>query len=123
MMDLSDGLATDLRRLADESRVGASVRLGWLPVDAPTRGMAEALGRDPLRWATSGGEDYELLLTCEVAAFERLRSGLARALGTRLTAIGEVTPAAQGLRFVDDDGRPVTVRSGYEHFGGTPTDG
>ena len=123
MMDLSDGLATDLRRLAEESGVGASVSLGRLPVDAPTRRMAEALGRDPLVWATSGGEDYELLLTCAVDAFERLRSGLAQALGTPLTAIGEVTSAAQGLRFLDGDGRLVAVRGGYEHFGGTHTDG
>jgi thiamine-monophosphate kinase len=85
--------------------------------------MAEALGRDPLVWATSGGEDYELLLTCGADAFERLRSGLAQTLGTRLTAIGEVRSAELGLRFLDSEGRSVAVRSGYEHFGGTSTDG
>ena len=56
--------------------------------------MAAALGADPLAWATGGGEDYELLLTCEPAALARLQRGLADAFGSRLTPIGEVTAGA-----------------------------
>jgi thiamine-monophosphate kinase len=116
MMDLSDGLAADLRRLTDESGAGASVRLDQLPIDSRTRQAAEALNRDPLDWATGGGEDYELLLTCEAAAFERLRDGLAEAGGVKLTAIGEITPVARGLRFLDARGNPARVSLGYQHF-------
>jgi thiamine-monophosphate kinase len=78
--------------------------------------VAKALDRDALAWATGGGEDYELLLTCEPDAFERLASGLAMATGTRLTAVGEMTDAANGIRYLDAGGRAVSVRAGFEHF-------
>ena len=112
MMDLSDGLATDLARLAGESGVGAVVRVDRLPVASGTRAVAAALAQDPRAWATGGGEDYELLVTCEPAAFERLRIGLR---GTALTAVGEIT-AAPGLRWLEADGREVAVAPGFEHF-------
>ena len=73
-------------------------------------------GVDPMAWATGGGEDYELLLTCEPGALERLASGLAAATGTRLTAVGEMTDAADGIRYLDAVGRAVSVRTGFEHF-------
>src|SRR5262249_9136897 len=57
-----------------------------------------------------------LLLTCEPGALERLASGLAAATGTRLTAVGEMTDAADGIRYLDAVGRAVSVRTGFEHF-------
>jgi thiamine-monophosphate kinase len=115
MMDLSDGLATDLPRLAAASGAGARVELERVPVDEATRAGAQALGVDALTWATGGGEDYELLLTCAPAAFERLAHGLTALTGARLTAIGAIT-AAPGVRYVDARGREVEVAPGYEHF-------
>jgi thiamine-monophosphate kinase len=92
------------------------VELGRLPVEATVHAVAQALGRDPLPWLTGGGEDYELLLTCAPAAYERLAAGLMAATGTRLSAVGEMTAAATGIVYLDADGRPVTVRAGFEHF-------
>src|SRR5215468_1649534 len=116
MIDLSDGLATDLGHLCEESAVGARVELARLPVSPTVNAVATALDRDALAWATGGGEDYELLLTCEPGALERLASGLAAATGTRLTAVGEMTDAADGIRYLDAVGRAVSVRTGFEHF-------
>jgi thiamine-monophosphate kinase len=117
MMDLSDGLATDLGRLIAESGAGARVDLQRLPVADATRVVADALDRDSLDWATGGGEDYELLVVCEAAALERLRAGLEDATQTTLSAIGEIV-AGSGIRWLDGRGRAVAVAPGFEHFRG-----
>jgi thiamine-monophosphate kinase len=115
MMDLSDGLGIDLPRLCAESGVGATVEVGAVPIAPGTRRVATALGRDALAWATGGGEDYELLVTCAPEAFARLAAGLAQATGTTLTRVGTIDPVG-AVRFVDAGGREVEVARGYEHF-------
>jgi thiamine-monophosphate kinase len=115
MMDLSDGLATDLVRLVAESGAGATIQIERLPIAPAARAVAAALDHDPRAWATGGGEDYELLVTCEDGAFDRLRAGLAQVTGVPLTAVGEIT-GGRGVRWVDGDGREVAVAAGFEHF-------
>jgi thiamine-monophosphate kinase len=115
MMDLSDGLATDLPRLLAESAAGATIELSRLPVAPAAREVAAALDHDALAWATGGGEDYELLVTCERPAFDRLRAGLAALTGTTLTAVGEIGGPAR-VRWVGADGRDTVVTAGFEHF-------
>ncbi|HEY7433951.1 MAG TPA: thiamine-phosphate kinase [Methylomirabilota bacterium] len=118
MMDCSDGLVTDLGHICRESGAGARVRLDRVPVAASAREAARALGGDAREWAVSGGEDYELLLTCDPAAADRLVAGLVEATGTALTVIGRIEGAAGEPVFVDADGAPVAVRGGFEHFHG-----
>ena len=116
MMDCSDGLATDLAHICRASGVGARVALDRLPVDSAARDVAGALAADALSWATSGGEDFELLLTCDPASVDALRDGLRRATGTALTVVGEIEALGAGVTFVDAGGKRVTVGPGYEHF-------
>ena len=118
MIDCSDGLATDLGHICRESGVGARIRLDRVPVSPAALEAGHALGQDSQAWAVGGGEDYEMLLTCDPEAADRLGRGLPDATGTTLTVIGRIEGPVGDVVFVDADGAPVTLRGGYEHFHG-----
>jgi thiamine-monophosphate kinase len=108
MIDVSDGLAKDLRTLCVESGVGAAIRQASLPVPAAI-GEIFALEGDSLAdFALSSGEEYVLLAAVGGAAARHLPAGA--------TAIGTVCPAADGIALVADNGarRPLP-ELGYEH--------
>jgi thiamine-monophosphate kinase len=107
MMDLSDGLAMDLTRLASASGVSALLRLGDVPIaDGATRD--DALG---------GGEDYELLVALpDEEAFASAANELRETYGTPLTAIGSTGPG-EGVNAVDEDGVQRRLEpTGWDHF-------
>lgn len=72
MMDISDGVASDLRHILKASGVGASIDTSRIPMSEALRDLALKSGKDPLRWSLSGGEDYELLFTADPAALKDL---------------------------------------------------
>jgi len=110
MMDLSDGLSTDLARLCAASNCGAVVES--LPVHASARSIAARAGADAERWALGGGEDFELLVAIEKRAFPHLASRFRAHTGRELLRVGRLTEEA-GVR--REDGAGITP-SGWDHL-------
>jgi thiamine-monophosphate kinase len=116
MIDLSDGLATDLLHLCEASRVGARLALDLLPISAALNAHSHRRGRAAEDYALRGGEDFELLFTVP-----RGKSGAvltaAKRMGLGVTRIGSIVPKHRGIMLLKKGGKevPLTAR-GYEHF-------
>jgi thiamine-monophosphate kinase len=112
MMDLSDGLSSDLRRLCEASGVGALVGSDQLPTVKVTKAEHKR-GVDPLQLALHGGDDYELLFTVPKGKVERLPRSVG---GVPITRIGEITRAREVMVF-DRDGQPqILEAAGWDPF-------
>jgi thiamine-monophosphate kinase len=113
MIDLSDGLSSDLAHVCRESRVGARVEAASLPFDSSFESAGIA-GDDALSLALDGGEDFELLFTVSARDARRLPREVG---GVCVTRIGEVT-AERGKVTLVRNGRARLLRpGGFEHFG------
>lgn len=119
MIDISDGLSTDLSHLLEASHCGALLDATRLPLARAVSQLpvTELLGdsreTQPLALALHGGEEYELLFTAGEAAGEEL-ADLAKELGIAVTVIGRVTEGRE-LRLQQDGKTRVLKPSGYEH--------
>ena len=111
MIDISDGLSSDLGHICEQSGVGAEVRFGDMPISRSLRLTAEQLKKPLLHYVLSGGEDYELLFTVPSRSLKRFAS-----LHIPATEIGTITRGS-GLTGVGTDGRKKSIRpQGYDHF-------
>ena len=113
-VDLSDGLADGLHRLADASGVGLEVDGTAIPVSDEARSWFEARGLDPLMAALTGGDDYELLFTARPKGRAGVEAVRRQARGLRLTRIGTIR-REPGV-FLARRGMSEPVPSGYVHF-------
>ena len=103
MMDISDGIASDIKHIMELSGVGAEIELSKIPTDYD------------IRYATTGGEDYELLLTVAEDSFEDVARELFDTTGTNLTAVGRITEGGELIWL--EDGKPSELElRGFTHF-------
>lgn len=113
-MDVSDGLAKDLERLAQASGVMAEAQLAAVPVSAAA-GKALGAGLVDRQALIAGGEDYEVLMTVPQARLAALEAA-AVAAGVAVTVIGRIEQGS-GIVWRDEDGRAVPLaRTGWDHF-------
>ena len=105
MMDISDGLSSELMHICTQSHVGCRVYEERIPLDYQTAAMAEELNMNVSTCALNGGEDYELLFTVPLAANETV-SQL-----EDIKVIGYITPEAQGRKLISRDGNEFELKA------------
>ena len=115
MIDISDGLSTDLWHILDESHAGALIHAEAIPIAGCVLSLSRGTqGIDPLKLALNGGEDYELLFTVRPESEKQLMA-LAETLGTKITAIGEIFGDTR-LSIERNGAIELLERTGYEHL-------
>jgi thiamine-monophosphate kinase len=113
MMDISDGLSTDLPRMCERSKCAAVVE--EVPVAPSAAAMATTCGEDPQTYALTGGEDYELLVAVNARAFGYLSSRFRKRFGRPLLAVGRMREGS-GV-FVRKAGREEALApTGWDHL-------
>ncbi len=117
MIDISDGLASDLGHICRASKVGAVIWAESLPISTATRNAAALIGCDPLQLALYGGEDYELLFSAPQEMVAALQQAVTAETGTSVTVVGEIVSLVEGVR-VDIAGKlsPLLAK-GWDHMG------
>jgi len=105
MMDISDGLSSELLHICKQSGTGCRVYEDRIPIDYQTAIMAEELGMNLVTAALNGGEDYELLFTVPLHLHEQI----AKMPGVKI--IGHITKPSLGCAMVTRDGNEITLRA------------
>jgi thiamine-monophosphate kinase len=111
MIDISDGLASEILHLCKASNVGCHIYDEKIPIDAKTSLTAMDFNLDPSTCALNGGEDYELLFTINQKDVEKVQSN------PHMTLIGHITNPSDGIYFIDKNGSAIPLRAqGWNHF-------
>ncbi len=113
MIDISDGLSSDLSHICEQSGVGALITAQKIPISPSLRKASHQLNKTPLHYALSGGEDYELLFTAPPGKIKKLL-----ALGILMTEIGEITQTRKMLIMDGHKKKTLLKPTGYNHFTG-----
>lgn len=117
MIDISDGLASEIYHICEQSKTGAQIYKQLIPLSDNVLDVSKMTGKDPYSFALYGGEDYELLLTCDADKIEQLTHLFSASFNTRLTYIGKLTDDVGVITLEDENGTCVPIaRQGYNHF-------
>ena len=105
MMDISDGLSSEILHICTQSKVGCRLYEEHLPIDYQTAAMAEELNMNVSTCALNGGEDYELLFTVPLSAYDKV----SQMDGVRV--IGHITKPELGCALVTRDGQEFELKA------------
>ena len=105
MIDISDGLSSEILHICRQSDVGAEIYEDKIPIDPQTYDRAREFGLDPTVCALSGGEDYELLFTIRQSDYEKIREHV------DISIIGHITSKNSGVNLIDKSGKSMAMRA------------
>lgn len=112
MIDISDGLASEILHICKSSKVGCHIYDEKIPIDAATSLAAIEFNLDPATCALNGGEDYELLFTIKQSDYDKIKGN------PHMTVIGHITDEKDGCYFIDKNASAITLKAqGWNHFG------
>ncbi len=111
MIDISDGLASEIMHICTASGVGCHVYDEKIPIDGKTSMTAIDFNLDPATCALNGGEDYELLFTVRQEDYDKIKGN------PHMTVIGHITDKNDGIYFIDKNGSAIELSAqGWNHF-------
>jgi thiamine-monophosphate kinase len=111
MIDISDGLASEILHICEDSGLGCRIFEDKIPIDAMTLTVAEELNIQPTTAALNGGEDYELLFTVDINDFEKIKNL------NGISIIGHMTDKASGAFLASNNGPLVQIEAlGWNHM-------
>ena len=112
MIDISDGLSSDLQHICRQSKIGALIHEGGIPIQGSTRRIADEMQDDALTWALTGGEDYQLLFTIPKERYPAIADNKG------IAVIGETSEPEEGVQLSDIYGMKIDLSSirGFDHF-------
>lgn len=111
MMDISDGLSSELHHICKQSNTGCRIYEKTLPIDYQTAVMAEELNMNVTTCALNGGEDYELVFTCPIGDNAKLQEM------EGIKIIGHITKPELGIRLISRDGNEFDMPAqGWNHM-------
>lgn len=105
MIDISDGLSSEIMHICRSSKVGCSIYEEKVPMDYQTRKFADELSINPLVAALNGGEDYELLFTVPLADHDKIK------LDPDITIIGHITEESTGTNMITGAGTAIALQA------------
>ncbi len=110
MIDVSDGLGSEVRHICEESGVGARIDCEKIPLSPEVIAAALALGKDPYDFALYGGEDFELVFTVPPAKLAGLKEEF-----SDFSVVGSVVPKEEGMYLIKNNAS-IDIGRGYDHF-------
>ena len=111
MIDISDGLASEVMHICKASNVGCHLYDEKIPIDGQTSIAAIDFNIDPVTCALNGGEDYELLFTVKQEDYDKIKGN------PHMTVIGHVTDSKDGIYYIDKNGSAIELKAqGWSHF-------
>lgn len=105
MIDISDGLSSELYHICKQSKTGCRIYEEKIPVDVKSNELAEEFNLNPITCALNGGEDYELLFTVNIGDFDKIKNQ------KDIHIIGHVTDAASGLFLVTNSNQEFELKA------------